>query len=73
MFLQNASNAHSESTDTVSNNVATWSTLTNVSATGQNADAPQIGVSSDGTKAVAVWTRSDGANVIVQAAPMAPS
>ena len=39
-----------------------------VSVTGQSAYVPQIGVSSDGTKAVAVWQRYNGAKYIVQAA-----
>ena len=42
-----------------------------VSATGQNADEPQIATAPDGT-ATAVWSRSDGANDIIQAATRPP-
>ena len=55
-------------TATVAGNVATWGTVTDLSATGEDAAYPQIGVSSDGSKAVAVWMRYTGANDIVQAA-----
>ena len=57
------------STATIANNVATWSASVDLSAIGQTAGAPQIGVSSDGTKAVAVWRRGDGSNFIIQGAP----
>jgi hypothetical protein len=55
-------------TATVAGNVATWGTVTDLSATGGNAFFPEIGASSDGSKAVAVWMRYNGANDIVQAA-----
>jgi len=43
----------------------------NLSATGQNADQPQIAIAPDGT-ATAVWTRFDGANYVVQAVTRPP-
>ena len=63
-----ANNIAQAATATIINNVATWSTPGDLSATGGTANAPQIGVSSDGTKAVAVWQRSNGVNYIAQAA-----
>ena len=63
-----ANNIVQAATATIINNVATWSTPGDLSATGGTANAPQIGVSSDGTKAVAVWYRNNPANDIVQAA-----
>ena len=56
-------------TATVAGNVATWGTVvTDLTAPGGDAQNPRIGVSSDGSKAVAVWHRNNGANDIVQAA-----
>jgi len=48
-----------------SQNGAAWSTPADVSVTGQNADQPQVTVSSTGL-ATAVWTRYDGSNWIIQ-------
>ena len=45
--------------------LTTWTAADDRSAAGQDADAPQIVVDADGN-AVAVWTRSDGANTIIQ-------
>ncbi|HET9257141.1 MAG TPA: hypothetical protein VFO16_18350, partial [Pseudonocardiaceae bacterium] len=44
-----------------------WQAPVSLSGTGQNASAPQVGVDGQGD-AVAVWTRSNGSNDIVQAA-----
>jgi len=44
----------------------TWSTPVDLSATGRDATAPQVTVDDTGT-AIAVWTRSNGTNTIVQA------
>jgi hypothetical protein len=44
-----------------------WQAPINLSAAGQNAEAPQVAVDGQGN-AVAVWTRSNGTNDIVQAA-----
>jgi hypothetical protein len=41
--------------------------VSDLSSPGQNADYPQVAVAADGTTTV-VWQRSDGANLIVQAA-----
>jgi len=43
-----------------------WSTASNLSLEGQNARLPQVVMSSDGSKAVAVWLRFDGVNFIIQ-------
>ncbi|MCP4009420.1 MAG: hypothetical protein GY726_07890 [Proteobacteria bacterium] len=52
---------------TISGNTATWGAVTTeLSAGGQDAYDPQIALSSDGTKATAVWKRSNGSNVIIQ-------
>ena len=53
---------------TISGNTATWSTATDLSATGQIAESPEISLSSDSTKATAVWRRGSGSNYIIQAA-----
>ena len=53
---------------TVSGNTASWGTVTNLSAIGQSADTPQIGLSADGSGATAVWSRYNGSNYIIQAA-----
>ena len=47
---------------------ATWGSVNNLSALGRNAESPKIALSSDGTRATAVWKRSDGTNTIVQSA-----
>jgi hypothetical protein len=44
-----------------------WQAPVNLSAAGQNASDPQVGVDGQGD-AVAVWTRSNGTNTVVQAA-----
>jgi len=53
---------------TISERTASWSSVTDVSATGQDAGEPQISLSSDGTQATAVWSRYNGSNYIVQSA-----
>jgi outer membrane protein OmpA-like peptidoglycan-associated protein len=45
-----------------------WSALVDLSADGQDAQTPQVALSSDGSKATAVWTRSNGTNIILQSA-----
>jgi hypothetical protein len=46
--------------------IATWSTpAADLSAAGENALAPQVTVDSNGL-AIAVWSRSDGSNTIIQ-------
>ncbi len=55
---------------TISDNTATWgSVTTDLSVSGENADEPQIALSSDGTMATAVWKRYDGSNNIIQSRP----
>jgi hypothetical protein len=48
-----------------------WLTPVDLSALGRDADAPQVAVDSTG-RAFAVWDRSNGANLIVQAAIRPP-
>src|SRR5262249_754521 len=55
-------------TATISGNTATWSNVIDLSATGQNASNPQVALSADGTKATAVWSRSNGSNTIIETA-----
>jgi hypothetical protein len=43
----------------------TWSPAIDLSASGENADAPQIDIDSSGN-AIAVWSRNDGVNSIIQ-------
>ena len=52
---------------TLTGNAATWSTPATISASGQNASGPQLGLSSDGTLATALWQRSNGTHMIIQA------
>lgn len=42
---------------TISGNTATWSTPTDISASGQQAAYPEIALSADGTRAIASWLR----------------
>ena len=53
----------------ISENLAIWGAGTDLSALGQDSFTPQIALSSDGTKATAVWTRNDGLNNIIQSRP----
>jgi hypothetical protein len=53
---------------TISGNTATWSSVTDLSAAGASASENEIALSSDGSKATAVWYRSNGANSIIQSA-----
>lgn len=53
---------------TINENVASWSSVTDLSAIGGDAAVPKIALSADGTKATAVWIRHDGSYNIVQAA-----
>lgn len=52
----------------ISGNVATWGTVTTLSAPGQSGLSTQIALSSDGTKALAAWERSNGSVLVCQAA-----
>ncbi len=54
-FVQSAS-------ATVSGNSASWGATSNVTGTSVVNPIPQIGISSDGTSATAVWLFSDGSN-----------
>lgn len=48
--------------------VTTWSSVSDLSAVGQNASGHQIAASADGSKVIAVWLRSNGTVTLVQAA-----
>jgi PKD domain len=48
-----------------------WEPALDISASGQNAEAPQVAIDAAGA-AVAVWARSDGVDPIVQAAVKGP-
>jgi hypothetical protein len=45
---------------------ATWGVVSNLSADGQNASQPQVGLSADGDSAIAIWMRNNGSNDIIQ-------
>lgn len=63
----NGSNSIIQSSSAIiSGNTASWSSVVDLSASGQNANDPQIALSSDGTKAVAVWSRSNGSEYVIQ-------
>ncbi len=51
---------------TILGNVATWSTSTKLSDTTQNAHDTQVVLSSDGTKATALWSRFNGSAMVLQ-------
>ena len=51
---------------TVSGNSAVWGLISSLSTSDQDAQAPQISLSSDGTKAIAVWALFDGPNTTIQ-------
>ena len=52
-------------------NATTFSTPIDLSATGQNANSPQVAIGSDGTTTI-TWTRSNGSHTIVQAVTATP-
>ena len=45
---------------------ATWTSVTDLSAPGQSAHAPQVAASADGTRLTVTWYRYDGTHWIVQ-------
>ena len=51
---------------TILGNVATWNTATKLSDTTQNAHDTQVVLSSDGTKATALWSRFNGSAMVLQ-------
>ncbi len=55
-------------TATINGSTATWSAPQDLSSAGQDASSPRVAISSDGTRAIAVWYRSNGVNDIIQAA-----
>lgn len=52
---------------TISGNTATWGTLTALELPAGQSALPQIGLSADGTRATAVWSRFDGADHFIEA------
>lgn len=52
----------------ITQNTATWGPVTTLSAPGQSSVGPDIALSSDGTKVIAVWQRSNGTVAVSQAA-----
>ena len=53
---------------TITGSSVTWGQVTDLSEIGQSAFDQQIALSSDGTRATAIWRRSNGSNWIVQTA-----
>ena len=53
---------------TISAGTASWGAVTDLSAAGRDARIPQVALSSDGTRATAIWLRSNGTHNIVQSA-----
>jgi len=53
---------------TISGSVANWSAVSDVSATGGGIGEPRVSLSSDGSKATAIWSRYNGSNYVVQSA-----
>lgn len=53
---------------TVSGGVASWGTITDISATGQTADNPQVSLSDAGTRATVVWVTTKGSAVTIESA-----
>lgn len=57
------------SVGSISGNSGSWSTATDISANGLSAYYPQVALSSDGSKGVAIWTQTNGSELIAYAAP----
>lgn len=55
------------SSATIADNSAYWSTPVNLSVTGQDSAGANIGLSSDGTRATAIWQKVLGSSSVVQA------
>jgi len=53
---------------TIEKGIANWGSVTDLSATEENAQQPEVEISSDGTKATAIWYRNNGSNDIAQSA-----
>lgn len=53
---------------TISGTTATWGASSTLSAAGESASYPRLGLSAAGTNATAIWVRADGANSLVQSA-----
>ena len=56
------------SSATINGNVAEWSAPVDISPPGLNAWYPQIALSADGSKAIAIWGLYDGSNLVIQSA-----
>ncbi|MEI6622756.1 MAG: hypothetical protein WCP28_12705 [Actinomycetes bacterium] len=54
-------------TATSTNSGTSWTTPTDLSATGEDAHSPQVASSADGTTLTSVWHRFNGTNNIIQA------
>jgi hypothetical protein len=52
---------------TIAAGVATWGSVVTLSGAGQDAEFPQVALSSTGSAAVAAWDRSNGTKTVVQA------
>lgn len=52
----------------VSGDIASWGTITDISAVGQTADKPQVSLSDAGTHATAVWVTTKGSDVTIESA-----
>jgi len=57
----------------ISGSQASWGAATDLTATGQDANAPLVRLATDGSLGTAVWHRSNGANTIVQSVSGAPA
>jgi hypothetical protein len=53
---------------TITGNTAQWSSVVDLSTPGQDSIYPQVALSSDGTRATAMWSQKDGGTWIVRAA-----
>lgn len=55
-------------TASISSNTATWSAATSLNSAGNNTEFPhgRVALSADGTRAIAIWRRSDGSNFLAQ-------
>lgn len=52
----------------INRDAATWGPVTTLSAPGQSSVGPDLALSPDGTRAIAVWQRSNGTVAVAQAA-----
>lgn len=57
----------------ITGNSANWGAVTDLSVAGENALFPEVRLSTDGSRGIVTWHRSNGSNTIVQSSSGAPA